>query len=214
MASPVRSSRTATARGRARATAEERPACGDQAAFDLGQAELCRAGGYDQVAGEDEFEPAAERYALDGCDDRLAPLAADESVLSTVRRCGASRFLHVGASAEDPARAGQDGDPEYRFRVECVERGRQLVGHSLVDGVVLVRPVHRNQQDMVTGLGPDHRLGAHLVIVAGTAPAGANRAGNSTGSPRPQIRESEGTCYFSRVAGAGIFADWNLQFMA
>ena len=54
-----------------------------------------------------------------------------------------------------------------------------------------------------TGLGPDHRLGAHLVIVSGGALVNANRAGHSTGTPRPQIPGSlKALAMVSRVATA------------
>ena len=84
--------------GQGTRTTKECPAGGDQATFDLGQAEQCRGRGHDQVTGEHEFEPAAERDPLDRCDDRLAPLAADESVLPPLGVAGLrGSFMSVPA---------------------------------------------------------------------------------------------------------------------
>ena len=107
-------------------------------------------GGVDQVAGQRQFETAADRHAVDAGDHRLVHVAqflqagkAADAVVA-VDRIAAGRRLQVPAGAEELVAGGlDDGDAQLRIvaeRLECLAhqpRGLQ------VDGIGL-RPVERD----------------------------------------------------------------------
>ena len=131
----------------------DRRGVGQRAGADLGQREARMVGGVDQVAGQRQFEAAADRHAVDAGDHRLVQVAqflqageAADAVVA-VDRVAAGRRLEVPAGAEELVAGGpDDGDAQFGVVAERREglahqpRGRQ------VDGVGL-RPVERDLED-------------------------------------------------------------------
>ena len=112
--------------------AEQPAGAGDEVALDLGQPERRAGRGDDEVGGEDDLAAAGGGQAVDGDDDRLAPLAVDEpgeaAALGAERRAvaGVDR-LEVGAGAEHRALlalgvGGEDADPDVVVGLQPVDR--------------------------------------------------------------------------------------------
>jgi hypothetical protein len=120
-------------------------------------------GGDDEVAGEDDLEASAHRGAVDGGDDRLGEVAADdpgEAAGDAVDRVGLARLdrLEVHARREDAlAGAGQDDRPGGVVALQLVEGGGERLARLEVDGVGAVGPVDRDHPHaLLLPLGDRH----------------------------------------------------------
>ena len=133
----------------------------------LGQAKTGVARGYDDVAGQDDLEPAPQGHAIDGGDDRLVEVKTLDQAGVAMGRIGgwSARLgggLQVAAGAEGPvAGAREDADALGVIGGEGVEGGLQLGVHGRVDGVHHLRPVQGDSGDGAARLDPDevHRFG-------------------------------------------------------
>ena len=129
------------------------------------------------MAGEREFEPAAERVAPD-CGDHRLPGAFDDAhdLLAAARepeRCFGGEVPQLGdvRPGDEGAvtGAGEDDAVELRVRVEFLEGRRERLDQVPVQGVERLRPVHRDE-----GVGmPLRRLPAFAQEGAAVGHAGA-----------------------------------------
>ncbi len=144
----------------------ERGGVGDGARADLGQREGRRLGGQDQVAGDRQFQPAAE--------------AADPVV--AVHRVALGGGLEVPAGAEELLALGaQDGDAQLGVVAEVAEGLAHDPAGGEVDGVGL-RPVQRHLQDAALAARFDRVVGhvsslSRIRASAATAPVGVAISG-------------------------------------
>ena len=152
----MRMSCLATLRGRARG-ARKRPAqVGTTPMPTSGRPNRAVLGRDDEVAGEDDLEPAAEGRALDRGDQRLPAPTADDAVLPAACRHVVAAGRQVAAGAEDVGAAGQDAGPQLVVVVQLVQGVVERVGHRPVDGVPLRGPLHGDDQDVAVTASPDH----------------------------------------------------------
>ena len=124
--------------------------------------ELGLAGGDDQVTGEGDLQPARDREALDGGDQRLARPALDdagEAAVADPRALAGHERLEVHPGAEAGAGAGDDAHRQVAVGVELVERLRHPFGHREVDRIARLRAVERDEQHAVAALGEDGLVG-------------------------------------------------------
>ena len=146
--------------------AEEASAGRHDADADLGQAEPGRARRDDEIAGEDDLQPAAEGGTLDRGDQRFAAAAPDDAVLTAALRHVVAAGGQVTPRTEDVGVAGQDAGPQVLIVVELVEGVVERVGHRPVDGVPLLGPFHRDDQDAAVTTSPDQISDAGSVVHA------------------------------------------------
>src|SRR5215207_3767949 len=127
----------------------------DEGALHLRNAEPGRLRGDDQVAGEQQLETAGQGPALDGADQRLArrrlgdpaqPAPLDRGALTT------KEPLEVHAGREHPAGSGEHADAQVVGGVQLVDSGRDPLTDSLVERVLRLRPVDRDDLDAVAPL--------------------------------------------------------------
>ncbi len=131
--------------------------------FELGESAVV--GGYDDVAGQHEFDAQGERHALHRGDDRLAaPTPERHRVDAATGR--SSTFLHatvelrkVQPCSEVGAVAEQHPAPEVVVGVETLEGVDQLAGHLWRIAVHLGWSVQPDEQDSTTYLGGDSAFG-------------------------------------------------------
>src|SRR5947199_191767 len=96
----------------------------DQPTAHLGQAEDGLLAGHDEVAGQDDLEPAGQGVPLHRGDDRLGRRAlrdAAEPAAACRRVLPGREPLEIHARAEGTARAGDDQRGDVAARVEVVE---------------------------------------------------------------------------------------------
>jgi hypothetical protein len=121
-----------------------------------------------QVAGERQLQPAAERMAVDGGDDRLVEVPelgqAGESAgavieLPPLADLGAAvGRLDVPASREDPlAGGGDNADAQLRIVAQTDEGLAQQAAGDDIDGVDL-RPVERDLEHVAALLDAHRRF--------------------------------------------------------
>ena len=135
--------------------AEEASAGRHDADADFGQAEPGRARRDDEIAGEGDLQPAAQGGTLDGGDQRFAAAAADDAVLTAALRHVVAAGGQVTSRTEDIGVPREDAGPQVSIVVELVEGVVERVGHRPVDGVPLLGPCHRDDQDAAVTTSPD-----------------------------------------------------------
>ena len=161
----------------------ERPRASEQAGAGrnhadahLREAEARLGRGDHHVARQHDLEPTAECEPLDCGDERLAPRPPDDPVLAAALRHIVAPAGEVTAGAEHLARAGQDARPEIQVIVQVVEGLVELVGHDAVDGVALLGPIERDDEDVPVLTAPHQRGG-------GVGHAGTRRHGMASTYP-------------------------------
>src|SRR5688572_21162488 len=145
-------------------------------------------GADDEVAGDDQLEPAAQRQAVHGGDHRLVeapqlgqagkparsvvggfPPLADLLVLVS--------GLEVPTGREDPvAGGGHNADPEVRIALQFLERGAEGAAGRQVDRVNLW-PIERYLHDMTAFYHPDRIAHGSYSLLCIAAPALPGRDG-------------------------------------
>ena len=126
----------------------------------LGQTEPRRLRRDDDVARERDLEPAAERDAVDGRDERLPEIVArDETAEAAFRHPGHTvlrRPLEVVAGGERAvAGTGEDRDPHVGVLGDVVPDARQLLVGRRVQRVHHFRPVDGDDSDVIALLVAD-----------------------------------------------------------
>src|SRR5436190_629548 len=139
---------------------QERAARGHERPLHLRDAELRRAAGHDQVAGERHLEPAGHGEPLDRRDQRLARRAlrdAGEPAVAHIRRLALHEGLQVHARAEASAGPGEHSDAEAVGGVEVVERAGDALGKRAVHRVAGVGTVEGDDLDAAVALDENGR---------------------------------------------------------
>ena len=137
----------------------------DEAALDLGNAELRTTMGDHHVARDHQFEPACQRIAFDSGDDRLGRALLRQPTEAAPfydRALAAQEALEVHARTEGAARAGQDRNAQIVFGIEPVERGGDAFRAGLVHRVLRVGAVDGDDENAVLHLGQN--IVAHVSL--------------------------------------------------
>ena len=145
---------------------------GEQAEAHLRHSEPGTFAGDAQVAGESEFEPAAERQPIDGRDARLGEARQPaEAVGERVNEAGevvgrveAIELGDVGTGGEGAALTGHHDDPHAGVGLDGVERLVEQGDGVGADGVQPPGAIESEDRDTVVDGEPEDRTVRHAIV--------------------------------------------------